>query len=85
MATNYRSAAAARVDCGDAILRDRAASHTEASRVQFFPDYVDRLTEVGPRRDNTSGAFAAAALMIAPPGGPDGVTCFEIEIDRRSR
>ena len=25
-----------------------------SSRVQFFPDYVDRLTEVGPRRDSTA-------------------------------
>ena len=32
-----------------------------------------------------SGAFAAAALMIAPPGDLDGVTCFEIEIGRSSR
>ena len=25
-----------------------------SSRVQFFPDYVDRLTEVGPRPDSTA-------------------------------
>jgi DUF971 family protein len=25
-----------------------------SSRVQFFADYVDRLTEVGPRRDSTA-------------------------------
>jgi hypothetical protein len=37
------------------------------------------------RRLSRSGVFAAAALMIAPPGDPDGVTCFEIEIGRSSR
>jgi hypothetical protein len=51
---------------------------------------VDRPPSVGRhnrRRTGRarSGAFAAAALMIASPGNPDGATCFEIEIGRSSR
>jgi hypothetical protein len=39
---------------GGAITSAQLPQKRRSSRVQFFPDYVDRLTEVGTRRDSTA-------------------------------
>jgi hypothetical protein len=39
---------------GGAITSAQLPQKRRSSRVQFFPDYVDRLTEVGPRPDSTA-------------------------------
>jgi hypothetical protein len=74
-------------------LRDKSVWLAARSLKIASPQYcraVDRPPSAGrhnPGRTGRarSGAFAAAALMIAPPGDLDGVTCFEIEIGRSSR